>query len=215
MNILYFCHIPKTAGYYVEETLFSALNETCKNNGLDTSVVLKYGHFGWKPVNEDTYIFTISRNPINRTVSHFVYYNPEITTLSIEEAKKHMLEFVENNSFMHNYQTKYLCSMTVENHSNDIFMDNGTNGYKEKFDRVNKIVKSENINPEKLKDLYYYFCMTRGLGDPILNVRFPEYRIIENISGAARAIRDSLTMSEVKYLESINEKDFEFYERGD
>jgi hypothetical protein len=215
MNPLYFCHIPKTAGHYVEETLFSALNQSCKNSDVDTNINLKHGHYGWSPVRPETYIFAITRNPINRTVSHFVYYYPEVLRFEVNQIKNLMFDFLHKNEFMHNYQTKYLCSLNADNHPNDGEMDQGTDGYEEKFNRINKLLKTETINPETLASLYYEFCNVLELNYIIENISFPDYRIMENISSAARGIRSSLTKSEVSYLSEINYLDFELYERGE
>lgn len=213
MTPLYFLHIPKTAGFYVENTLMAALNEGCKRSNIDTRHNLIYGNQGWRPVQKDTYIFSIARNPINRTISHYVYFNPEVITFPAEELKPTMFRYIEQNEFLHNYQAKFIASQheKMDEVLDSPQMDQGTELFNERAARINKLVKSENINPTTINDLYTEFCDVLGVTEP-MQLTFPDYRVFEHISMLTRGIRDSLTVSEVSYLTDINSLDFEFYE---
>jgi hypothetical protein len=210
---IYLMHIPKTGGQYLSETLISALNEECKNNNLDTSNLLKDGHSGWLSRKDSDYTISIIRNPINRSVSHYVYYNPDRLNGSVKDVIKSILSFMENNSFMQNYQSKFLCSDQINSESNlnNQFFEYDLSKLEERTSQIDKLITTESLSPNLVKELYINSCNILNI-NPQNEIVFPEYRTYRYLSPLTKEIRDSFTKSDIQILKNLNNIDYNLYE---
>jgi hypothetical protein len=209
---VYLMHIPKTGGQYFSDSLISALNEGCKNKNLNTRKILKDGHRGWSEVDQDSYIISIFRNPINRTISHYLYYNPP-TIQSMEEIKISLLKFVELNDFMHNYQSKFICSDQInyaENLNNQFFTYD-LDKLSSRLNRINKKIKTNSISPKLCLSIYKECCDVLDI-EPVSNISFPDYRSPLYLSPLSKEMRQNLKKEEIDFLTDINKQDFELWE---
>lgn len=211
---IYLMHIPKTGGQYFSDTLISALNENCKNNNLNTRLLLKDGHAGWSERKEEDFTISIVRNPINRTVSHFLYYNPEVLTGEINDAVKKLMAFVETNEFINNYQSKFICSdeINYESNFNNQFFNYNLSNMSERVSLIDRLIKTDEISPSLVKNIYDECCYILNI--PIQNITFPDYRSYQYLSPLTKELRDKISMSEVNKLTELNYLDFYLYERA-
>lgn len=69
-NKFYQLHIPKTGGLFLNSFFSKNLKPTLEECNIETLIDL---HHGWKPVSDNTYIFTSFRDPVKRVVSHFCW----------------------------------------------------------------------------------------------------------------------------------------------
>lgn len=66
----YHLHIAKTGGSHLRLFLEENVVKILKNNNIK---IAHFDHFGWRPVNDKTYIVSSFRDPVKRAVSHFAY----------------------------------------------------------------------------------------------------------------------------------------------
>jgi len=106
---IYYLHIPKCGGHYINAELFPHLISSLEPVGIENNY--HSYHEAWRPVKEDTYIVTSLRDPAKRTVSHFCYsiYDKfesfEDYTLSVDS----LLQWIDRKqNFISNYQVKNL-----------------------------------------------------------------------------------------------------------
>jgi hypothetical protein len=109
---VYFFHIPKTSGRFFYVNLFLILEHELLIAGRDYGSILKgYGHrscgiLDYSKVNG----IIILRNPVERTISHYLHILNAALTNDIEIDKFNLFKYLEENpnSEIINYQTKYL-----------------------------------------------------------------------------------------------------------
>lgn len=216
MKNVYHFHIPKTAGRYVQNSLIFSLNVACKRNDINTRGILNTAHSGWNLVDNDTYLFTFIRNPIERTISHVMFYHPYFRQDTVEDTKDIVMDYLysENVEYLWNYQSKFITSTDLDMDSNfyktfsyDLsLMD-------ERLSRFNKIVKCNEIDDQKMVEIYNESCnhlgMTHEMSDNVpYNV--PDSMYFNDIS---KEIYLSLTDSEREYLEYKNLHDTILYSK--
>lgn len=69
----YFLHIPKTGGSHFKSRILNEVYEDFQINSIPF-IRQKTGHDAWsKSISDSTYITTILRDPVKRTVSHFCH----------------------------------------------------------------------------------------------------------------------------------------------
>lgn len=213
MSRVYFLHIPKTGGKFVSDNLMSYLNRACKLNGLSTREALIDGHFGWSAVDDQTIIICAVRNPVPRTISHFLYYNTNNLTLSAPEIKTNLFSYLEENSYMSNYQSKFICSTTTEMERllDSQEMDCGTEDLTERMARIDFLIKTDSVSNESMVALYNLSCDHLGISDSRV-LSLPTLYIKSYTSEISAAVFDSLTASETQTLENMNFLDMNLYE---
>lgn len=71
-NKFYFLNIPKTINVSFDINIIQNLCKILNNNGIDTSSNLRFhDHNTWDNFDDDTYVFSIFRDPIDRTLAEF------------------------------------------------------------------------------------------------------------------------------------------------
>ena len=130
LESFYFMHLNKTSGISLNYELFHFFkNKIVYSNNIgfvDNNQMLGSdlitGHFGTHPIeiyrnaNKKLNSFTILRNPVDRVISHFLYYFDVENMISKNNSGK-QLTIEELESFIHlypnassNHQTKYITS---------------------------------------------------------------------------------------------------------
>jgi hypothetical protein len=96
---LWFFHIPKTAGRFFYANVIRLLEHDFIASGQQyTDIVNGYGHTSFKPLdNNNVLSFSILRDPISRTISHYQHIYRKHLTGDIKEYKKEFLDFMFNN----------------------------------------------------------------------------------------------------------------------
>lgn len=109
---VYFFHIPKTSGRFLYVNLFLILEHELLIKGIDYGPILKgYGHRSCAILDFSEVIgIVFLRNPIERTVSHYLHLICPTITNDIETDKYNLFKYLDENpnSQIINYQTKYL-----------------------------------------------------------------------------------------------------------
>ena len=111
----YYLSIPKTGSAFFRGTIFSSLKEYLLENNID---VLNFGdHEGYGPVKDNTYTFSILRDPLGRTISHYCHEAISLEDdLFIEQNKNNLFLWMEKNkNRVSNFQSKNLLYTKSEN----------------------------------------------------------------------------------------------------
>ena len=167
----YFMHLNKTSGISLNNELYHFFHNKIiysNNIGLiDNSQILGSslitGHFGNYPIHlfkdksKMLNSFTILRNPIDRVISHFLYYldvgnimseNNSVKRLTIEELESFIYLCPNASS---NHQTKYITSpidSSVSNKSANSFLNKEKSLYDCISDSKNSVQFMSNSNKE-------------------------------------------------------------------
>ena len=71
-NKFYFLNIPKTINVSLDINIMQNLYKILNKHGIDTSSNLKFhDHNTWNNFDDDTYVFSIFRDPVDRTLAEF------------------------------------------------------------------------------------------------------------------------------------------------
>lgn len=214
MKSIYHMHIPKTGGRYLDSAVMSFLNYDCQLNSIDPRYALKTSHQGWKPVDEETFIFTTVRNPVERTISHYMFFNPSLWTQDISEVKYGLFKYLENpsNQFILDYQTKYICS-TI--HDMEVQLNNGfvynLDLLDERLSRINIIAKTSEISDNFCTYVYRQSCDWLGIEGHQKDIISIRKRDDIFINDRSQEVIDSLTQEEAEFIQSINQLDMNLY----
>jgi hypothetical protein len=212
MKKVYHLHIPKTGGRYLADATIPFLNYDCQIAGIDPRYSLNTSHGGWSEVDQDTYIYTSIRNPIDRTISHYVYYRPYLISETIEETKEKILEslFKPENEYINNYQSKFLSS-TAFNMREGIDFDYDFLLLNDRIERFNFIVKEDDLSDNYATEIYKQSCEWLNIIPSQTKIIYSEEQqnLFKNVT--SKEIIDSLTNKEKNIILDFNEKDWEVY----
>ena len=110
-NKFYYIHIQRTGGRYLFENV---INQLYKSEQIE---LLNYNknqgdmpHNGWvDEIDQDTYVMTIFREPLELICSHYVYFGLTGDCVTEEEyTKENLFKFIAKNPQVHNLQSKSL-----------------------------------------------------------------------------------------------------------
>ena len=108
-NKFYYIHIQRTGGRYLFENV---INQLYKSEQIE---LLNYNknqgdlpHNGWvDEIDQDTYVMTIFREPLELICSHYVYFGLTGDCVTEEEyTKENLFKFIAKNPQVHNLQSK-------------------------------------------------------------------------------------------------------------
>ena len=171
-NKFYFLHIPKTGGRFINMNIINPLRPLLEHKGIEVypmgDDVYQPNHHNWNTnfIDDNTYIMTIFRDPAKRTVSHFIENERGAPDFEEKNNVKYFLNWVKENEYTKNFQSKSLIVEEEVNTANFKF-DINMNLLQNKIYRINlflkncpanisfchkiqsKIIKDFNINTEK------------------------------------------------------------------
>lgn len=219
LNKVYFFHIPKTSGrYFYANSILLLEHEFLTMGRQYGGIVNGYGHLSFKPIDTEKCLsFSILREPVARTISHYQHiYNIRLNK-DINEYKKDFFEFLENNpnKDIFNYQTKF-----ISYNGNETIVDIDGKCLKESLDskdidlaknrlsKIDYLLKMEDTSLETIKKCWSE--MRKYLGLNIEKDHFSGY-IKDIINPNSALFLKSLTKQEFARIEDMMSIDCEIY----
>ncbi len=183
-----------------------------------TDIVNGYGHASFKPLDGNNVLsFTVLRDPIARTISHYQHIYRNYLTGDIQEYKKEFLDFMFNNPTKEivDYQTKFI-SYDGDDKIIDIdglclkeTLDKSDVALaKERLSKVDYLFKMDDINHETAKKSLELIRKHFNL-EP--KSEYLESTLYNIINPKSKLFRESLTAKEISMLESLMHNDYEIY----
>ena len=212
-KILHF-HIPKTGGRYLSQATIPFLNYDCKVAGIDSRYSLDTNHGGWNEVDNDTYVYTTFRNPINRTISHYLFYRPYLEIEDTVKVKDQILEDIHKteNEYLNNYQVKFLTNtegkveeVLDQEFNYDLSLLN------ERLNRLNFVSKIEDISEIHINRIYRESCDWLGIEPNYNKIVYPRSAQTTFMNLKSKEVLEILTEDEKDEILSLNFKDHEIY----
>lgn len=109
---VYFFHIPKTSGRFFVINTTLLIEHELLNRGVQYNDILKaYGHRSFNPLDtQDILGYTFLREPVSRTISHWLHIYENKLTGSMVQDKKAFIDFLYANPAdpIIDYQTKFI-----------------------------------------------------------------------------------------------------------
>lgn len=216
---LWFFHIPKTAGRFFYANVIRLLEHDFIASGQQyTDIVNGYGHTSFKPLdNNNVLSFSILRDPISRTISHYQHIYRKYLTGDIKEYKKEFLNFMFNNPTKEivDYQTKFISYNGNEKiiDIDGICLSNKVEGSdldlaKERLSKVDYLFKMEDINHGTAKKSLE---LSRKHFNLEPKTEYLDSTLHNIINPKSKLFRESLTPKEISLLESLMHNDYELY----
>ncbi len=213
----YFLHMPKTGGRFLKKYLIPHIS-----NHIDI-IEGEDRHGGWdKNINDDTYVFSILRDPIKLICSLYVHLitikldllvDDSISHLDIKNInleKKHFIQWIENSTQYHNIQGKnILISGPVFDklYQFSIFKTIDQDLLKERVDRINFLVDHDYMF-ENTDYVFSKICSD-------LNIEKPEV-IDDKITYSnigSRSLYDKLSSDEKNSISKYFDIDYDIYNK--
>jgi len=110
-NPLYFFHIPKTGGRFFFINSTNVLKHELLIKKKDPKLLHGYGHISFKPIDTQPMLsFSILREPVSRTISHYLHIYENRLSGDITADKKKFIDFLVDNpeDGIIDYQCKYI-----------------------------------------------------------------------------------------------------------
>jgi hypothetical protein len=219
---VWFFHIPKTAGRFFYANVIRLLEHDFIASGQQyTDVVNGYGHASFKPLdNNNVLSFSVLRDPIARTISHYQHIYRKYLTGDIKEYKKEFLDFMFNNPTKEivDYQTKFV-SYNGDEKIIDIdgvcLSDKVSTAdlelAKNRLSKVDYLFKMDNINHDVAKkclEIVRNNCKVEPKTD------YLESTLHNIINPKSKLFRESLTKKENLMLRSLMANDYDLYDNS-
>lgn len=222
MKPVYFFHIPKTSGRFFVVNSILILEHEFLVRGIDYGPILKgFGHLSFKPLDtEDITAFTFLREPVSRTVSHYLHILNNQLTDDIEFDKSKFIRFLHENPThsIIDYQTKYIIHSgneeVIDIYSEDSYpetlSDTDLDFAKNRLSKTDYIFdvtqQSENLVRNVTDLLYQHFNFTPSSDVQNLNLQYPPI-----VNPQSKVLYDSLTSQEKLEIESLLVYDMNLY----
>lgn len=216
-KLTYF-HIPKTGGRFLSANTIDIFKADLINRKISTFDKLgKSRHQSFYYLDNDILAkpMVSIRNPVDRTISHYLYILQNFLTGDIKYDKKLFLDYINSEKCnIDNYQAKFICSniQKLDLNDNDVNLSKIDNQVIfKRLSKVDFLIKTEDIN----KDLCH----------AILLECYSEHNIIPNswlinqtfdkkhfVNPESKILKNSLSNTEIQYVENIVKIDMEIYE---
>jgi hypothetical protein len=221
MKPFYFFHIPKTSGRFFVANVVLVLENELLANGIQYGPVLKgFGHRSFRPVDtEDILSLTFLREPVARSISHYLHIYNNVLTDDITNDKIKFLDFLYHNSSrgIVNYQTKYIAyngSREIVDIDDSDFITEITEQdlalVQTRLSKIDYVFNVENqsyeLTKKFVKMLYSHYGITPTTALDRINPQFPPI-----INPQSKILLDSLTASEVQEVQDIMSIDMNLY----
>lgn len=217
---VYFFHIPKTSGRFFTINTTVLLEHELLNRGIQYKNILKaYGHRSFEPVDSvDMLGYTFLRDPVARTISHWLHIYENQLTGSMVADKRKLFDFLHANPTdpIIDYQTKFIIFNGGESPV-DIFRPSfveriSSSDFALAQSRLSKLTyifdqkdQGDNLRYKFLDILYAHYGITPTVPNTV-NIR---YRIGNNES---LRMHSSLSDSEILEMQDLLRNDMNLYD---
>ena len=211
---LWFFHIPKTSGRFFYENTIKTIEEDLIISGREhTGIVYGFDHLSLKPIDDGNILsFSIIREPVARTISHWYHLYMNDFSGNIEADKGNLFNFLESNpnSGIINYQTKFISY-------------NG-NAYMIGIDESKLSISNLELAKRRIASLDYLFDskdMSHAVAEKSLAIMRNHFNIEHSpyigvdmnhaINEHSAQMYNSLTKGEILMIEEYMKDDLELY----
>ena len=215
-NQFYFLHLNKTINASVDLNIMHGLYRVMNRHSIDTSLNLNHNdHNIWRNFDNTTYIFSIFRNPVDRTLADFTYsyifddFNiRKISPNGVHVDDNLMPSLDEFERWLHtthtpNYQSRVLHN-GLANVSPDLILN--------KVKRINLLVKDNIFNEDHKQNLLANkILFDLGIDENIKTPWIPEHLFAQRHAGAFYYDKIVGTSLE-QQIKNINHVDVALYE---
>jgi hypothetical protein len=211
----YFLHIPKTGGRGFRHRLMNDMLPIIKQNGIE-NINHSHLHGCWsRDIKDSTYIFTILRDPVKRTVSHYFHLVDYLESINrrniLEPSTEGLIKWVkQNESGVRNFQSK---NFLYDNTDQSFILYNDT--FKnvnfdfdlvlERLNRVNFVVKLEEF------DSNVDFISNKIMSDLGINEKIKENTYETFPSSDPESVYRDLSDEQMNYIKSLLDFDYKLY----
>jgi hypothetical protein len=214
----YFLHIPKTGGHFIENKIIYPISGYFVLNNIKH---IK-GHQYWYPVKEKTYTVSCFRDPVKRTISSYchtaTHIDPKLDVTNI----KSMMKWIESNSqYLSNFQTKSLVydkkpkiDWYLLTDKDFLLLETNKEEIEKQIKKLNMFFKIETLTEKNIIDAKMLILKTFNIKtteNVIKNAKLGN-KLNDNINNNSKILYKNISKIEKKYIESINQVDYEFYD---
>lgn len=222
MKPVYFCHIPKTSGRFFTINTTLIIEQELLNRNIQYGNLLKaFGHRCFKPIDsENCLAYTFLRDPVARSISHWIHIYQNEPTGSIEDKKK-FIDFLYENPTEQiiNYQTKFISyngdsefidlnPYSTEKIFSDYVTEEELNLAKTRLSKLDYIFDQKDqgyeLHTKFVHILYNHFNLTPSLKNTI----DPKY---SHGNPESSVLYSSLDAKEIQEIQDIMKSDMELY----
>ena len=153
-------HIPKTGGRFVSMNIFPFIEQIIQVNNLNKNrFTFESSHRGIYPLDlyKNCYSFSLMRNPVERTISHFLFFNKNDESKINKKTKNIFLDWLENNEFIRNYQSKYFLihDKNIYENINEVKLKTiKKEDVVQNIKKIQKLYKTENIDNKMIQEIF-------------------------------------------------------------
>jgi len=203
-------HIPKAGGTYIKSTLLDPLVYAHGIEGQQLSTSGSQEHYGWKDVDDETFVISSVREPMRRLVSQYEYRRVQMA-----EEWLAFDEWLDTNEVaLTNYQSKmFAYSFDVQGGAlltklNAMPIEVENEAVLKNVKRVDVLLRDNQLNGETLEEVRKAICTRFDLPD-LINAKYtmPNY----NANTQSQLTFNNLSYSQVKRLQKMTEADSEIY----
>jgi hypothetical protein len=220
----YFLHIPKTSGRFCKENVVVPLLETFTKNKISFQLFPSHANWDTSYIDNNTYIFSIFRDPIKRMVSHYCHdivldnegkrkipvgkakeINRDLFLSWVQENEIYLTDFqaknifLEDNKMNHEIKSFFNFKLTKEEKNNVI----------KKIKKINLFIRAVNLNKNDCLLLQNKILLDFNLYPRLENIEFFDNQEFYNQDSSN--LFKTLNNEDILYLNSLNSFDLEIY----
>lgn len=215
---LYHLHIPKTGGRFIKDNFISPNISLFYKNGIKNYSGPSHANWDIDFIDEDTYIISSFRDPIERIVSDYAHSlvldnsGNRIVDIGISTKmnRSSFIEWAKNNeSYISDFQSKNLYiedsrknHIDCKEHFEFYFNEDSKKIVLEKSKRIDLFVKTNELEYNKVINKIF---LDTGIVIPKINIS----GIDKYINIESELLYKSLTKEDIDYLQGINSLDYE------
>ena len=218
---VYFFHIPKTSGrYFIANSFLIIENELIANDIQYTDILKSYGHRSFNDIDTKPMLsITFHREPVARTVSHWLHIYNNVLSDNIAADKKRLIDFLHANptKAIIDYQTKYIAyngpNEIMDMDEVDFITDLSSEDLTRVATRLSKVDflfdmknQSHELSRGFCLKLYDYFQLTPSVELDTLNRLRP---VIDNPQ--SKILYNSLSAQEIQEIADLMPNDMNLY----
>jgi hypothetical protein len=211
-------HIPKTGGRFVSINIFPFIEKIIQVNNLNKDkFIFESSHRGIYPLSlyKNCYSFSLMRNPVERTISHFLFFNKNDEFKINKKTKNIFLDWLEDNEFIRNYQSKYflIYDENIYENINEIKLrEIKKEGVIQNIKKIKKVYRTESIDNKMIQEIFkltieHCELLEYYKSRPIISI--PSQK---NYKSAE--LFKIMSKKEKSLIESYNELDMDIYNTG-